>query len=798
MKTLLLSVFMISISALGFGQVEISGQVKTADTKQGLGFATIIVLNQADSALTMSLTDEKGFFDLNLDRGIYKLVFRYLGYKDDTLSIKAFSDQSLGIIYLEPASQQIEQVTVKADLKREDIDKDVILVTKEMRARSANIKDLLQQTPGVYYDRYNDNISVDGETNVLILVNGLKKDQNYINALNPDRIWKIEIIRDPGGRYGLEGYSAIINIILKDDFRGYEFYTEGATIIAPESNYAKLMSNQANMNLNLTYNKINMYTNVNFANPSFPLDMTVSRRFTDGEVLTKLPVTGYPAMIYKAQFLNMTAGVDYKINPLHTVSVESHLQNMINNNHTYSQTLFRTIDSLSDGTVSELYELTKQETPQSDINTSLFYKGKANHGLDMQGDMTIGKTTQKNTGMVRVYQDEQDINFDDLVLQPGDNTTVNTTNYLSSNFEATYTKGKLSLTSGLGYNYRKLSSLTEFFETSIEPVSQQYDESRFRGYLYGAWKPSDKFNIKLGSAFEQYNIKNNDLGKSMNFVQPYADIKWQPSQLVAFTVKYRSQATYPSASQLNPAIRQIAPRIAQTGNPDLTPAVQNRLSLRTDILGGLISIEPYYNFTDNYIAQIYTSSDNPDLDAVITYENIGKYTDYGTKFNLTVPFSKKIILQSSANIYWQQVEYQNTNMSIHDWRGDAQLIYYNPKIVTAGLLYQNQNSKRLTAQGYRTQNNDFVGMFVQKEMFDKKLSLMMFYVFPFNSTPGWIDYDNVTYTSTPMYNETSSINLDVLKNLLVFRVTYRFSKGKTVKVEKQLKQEQKLKVKSLF
>ena len=92
------------------------------------------------------------------------------------------------------------------------LDKEVELVTAKMRTGAANTSDVLDRIKGLSYDRYNNSIKVDGDDNVIILVNGLEKNQEYIKNLSPDRIKEVEVIRNPSGRYALEGYSAIINV----------------------------------------------------------------------------------------------------------------------------------------------------------------------------------------------------------------------------------------------------------------------------------------------------------------------------------------------------------------------------------------------------------------------------------------------------------------------------------------------------------------------------------------------------------------------------------------------------------
>ena len=59
-----------------------------------------------------------------------------------------------------------------------------------------------------------------------------------------------------------------------------------------------------------------------------------------------------------------------------------------------------------------------------------------------------------------------------------------------------------------------------------------------------------------------------------------------------------------------------------------------------------------------------------------------------------------------------------------------QLIYQNQKNeLVAGLQYQNNLRKYITAQGYNMGDNDFWVMFVQKPFFKKRLSVMLLYFF---------------------------------------------------------------------
>jgi hypothetical protein len=224
------------------------------------------------------------------------------------------------------------------------------------------------------------------------------------------------------------------------------------------------------------------------------------------------------------------------------------------------------------------------------------------------------------------------------------------------------------------------------------------------------------------------------------------------------------------------------------GNINLKPQSINRFALNLRLLMGLLTVEPYYEISHNYIVNIAKPTKSGVL---FTYDNAGLYKNYGYKLDFMIPFGKKLIWKNSFNFYWSQINYQNIDNKIHDWRGSSQFIYYNPKLFTVGLMYQNMNSKMITALGYRSFNNDFIGLFAQKNFFHKTVSFTIFYVFPFNSVPGWLDYDQVTYTKTPVYAENMILDISEIRNLLVFNLNIRLSKGKVMKVNKPENKQQK-------
>jgi len=72
--------------------------------------------------------------------------------------------------------------------------------------------EILNQIHGLRYDRMSNQIRVGNETNVLYLVDGVVQAKEYTLNLPPDRIARIEVDKDPKGRFQSMGYGAVICI----------------------------------------------------------------------------------------------------------------------------------------------------------------------------------------------------------------------------------------------------------------------------------------------------------------------------------------------------------------------------------------------------------------------------------------------------------------------------------------------------------------------------------------------------------------------------------------------------------
>jgi hypothetical protein len=753
--------------------IEISGQIKDNLTKKGLEFCSVAAYNTKDSLIAGSVTDNNGYFSIFLDNGVYYFTFSYVGYKADTTQAMYVSEKKfIGVFKLSQNEKLLKEFTVKSNAYDNQLDKDVQIVTDKMKAGATNTKEVLDKMNGVDYDRYNNSIKVDNDTKVMILVDGLEKDQEYIKNLSPDRLKKIEVIRDPGGRYALEGYSAVINIILKKDYQGTEFLLDQRLMLDPDAKNKKyiFIQNGTSGTLNYVYNKVNLYGKYSNNYNNFNLQSTDKQEYSNGLIIDKYSADGKTPNTTINELSNeYTLGADYYLNPKHTVSFESNITTQPSHQNITDEKY--KVDYIQNGNlIGNFIAETKNKSKSLSSYNTLFYVGNFDDKNSLNSNFTF---STYNDNYINTYKEDSLFKR----IETGTNNKNSTAFYLD--FTHTF-NSKSNLQVGYGNTWQQMNN--NYTVESVES-SFTYSEMRNKLFAYYSWQNNKKFGVKIGCAGETSSPNSDGQKHSYIIAQPYADVKYKASKIIDLKLKYRSASNYPNISQTNPFTYVLDQYSVRTGNPNLHPEVTQKISLETNIMGGLMSIEPYYNFSENYITEI----GNLRSDSIFEYgySNIGKYKNYGVQANLTIPFSKSLILQSNFDFSKSSIAYQGMTNNVNNWTMSNQLIYVREKSgLVVGFQYQKGLAKYITAQGYNKGNNDYWITFVQQPFFKKKLSLTLVYFTPIT----WgVDFMQGNYIHTGNYTETKQYDISFLKNIFLVELSYRFNKGKSViKTEKNI------------
>ncbi|MXO04546.1 outer membrane beta-barrel protein [Flavobacterium sp. HBTb2-11-1] len=263
MKLLIISILFLFIPFLGIGQqTVVSGKVQDGTTKEALPYVTVTIQDNNSKIIMAGVTDDRGLFSLE---GILKntsiISFSLTGYQIQNQTLNSILEKSkieLGTINLITNVVQLKAVEING--KKSNIslklDKKIFEVGKDVLSQNGSAHDVLNGVPSVAVSP-SGAISLRGNSNVLVLINGRQSGLTQNNALDQiaaDQIEKIEVITNPSSRYDAAGSAGIINIILKKNKKSG--FSGQVRLVAGSPNDSRL-----NPSLNYKSNKINIFSN---------------------------------------------------------------------------------------------------------------------------------------------------------------------------------------------------------------------------------------------------------------------------------------------------------------------------------------------------------------------------------------------------------------------------------------------------------------------------------------------------------------------------------------------------------
>ena len=154
--------------------------------------------------------------------GNNRIEVQYIGFetfsKDLQISIKN-QKIDLGTIFLNETGDQLDEIVVRAETSTvvQKVDRKVINVGKDLTSSGTTASELLNNIQSVSVDSQTGSISLRGNENVRILIDGKPTNISAAQLLKQvpsTAIKSIELITNPSAKYSPEGMSGIINIIL--------------------------------------------------------------------------------------------------------------------------------------------------------------------------------------------------------------------------------------------------------------------------------------------------------------------------------------------------------------------------------------------------------------------------------------------------------------------------------------------------------------------------------------------------------------------------------------------------------
>lgn len=636
---LLLALFTISFSSTaqrGAGQMPkigvVIGKVLDAQSNKPVEYASVSILSTRDSSLVGGgVTEANGYFKITeLPMGKHYAIINFIGYEN--LNTQPFvidrsnMEVGLGNLSLAPAVETLQEVEIieERPMMEVKLDKKVFDASQIASAQGGSATDILESIPSVEIDM-NGNLSLRGNDNVRILIDGKPSalagsdPATVLRQIPADAIKDIEVITNPSARYDPDGMTGIINIVLKKN----KWVGINGSANAGIGNF-----NRHNAGLNLSYrdSKVNVFSNFNYRNFTFPFNIEQERLATIG---------GYDSLVQSTNsqrgFNNLSGklGFDYYLNPYNTITV-SGLLNKGSRESSETQETFTASDSDQDFYTREMEGEGNNSGFDLNFNHTKTFLEK---GRELISDIRISKgESLENEWFLQDYNSRDSLVRERSYSDGFDQNLIGQIDYIHPIGEDRMFETGLKYIDtkqDFLYLYEREDQDNPGSYDKIESISSDYEytEQNYSAYaIYSA--PLREFEYQIGLRAEQtyFNLNvvdQKEVNRDYFSLFPSAFLSRKLGEKGQMQLSYSRRINRPRARQLSPAVDYGDPLNLRQGNPDLMPEYIDAYEAGyTHSLGkNSISASLYYRKENNVIGRFRNYDPNTGV-AILTYENL--------------------------------------------------------------------------------------------------------------------------------------------------------------------------------
>lgn len=757
----------------------LTGLVVDSITGEGLGYASIGVLDQTTGALVNgTISDDKGLFKISdMSPGTYILQIVYVGYKpketrDITLTLQK-PDVYVGRIILSPSMELLEEVLVVGEgpLIEARPDKIVYNAERDVNTKGGDAADVLRNVPLLAVD-FDGNVSLRGSENVRILING--RPSGIFNAsvadalkmMPADQIQSVEVITAPSAKYDGEGTAGIINIITKkkniEGLAGSVDLTGGTR------------SNRGNMNVSYGRGRLG----INASGGGYylwPQEGTTSfRREEFGDANPSLLTQDGSNTADRLGF-RTNVGVEYNFNALNSITTGlSYRGNRVNNEN----------DLLSSYSYLSLLDEVYRRTTTGKTNRS---------GLDWEGafQKKFARDKQEWSIAFELENDLDQSDYDYLLkyavpesipdaLEHNADDGVNVEFTLQTDYAHPISEDIL-LEAGLKGNLSELTSdfsfelynpdLNVWDEIPSRTDIFYYDQYVYAGYVSSTIQVDEKITVIAGLRAEATDLQ----GDFETFVSPFQNtyfnllpnltISKRVGEFNQIKISYNQRIQRPRRRHVNPFVEYNDERDISYGNPTLGPELMQQIEIGSNVFinKSMVNVSIFGRRTEDLIESLLMVTEEGVSET--TFENFGIRYSVGLNAFGSVSIGEKFTVRGGFDInYWRSEGTFNEEVlsgSAVDYNGRITLTYVlSETLKMEGFSFF--RSPTYTVQG-KNPNWVMSSFAIKKELLKKKLTIGLSISQPFRENQTWereISGDDFYQNSTTI-RPVRSIGLNV-------------------------------------
>jgi len=682
-----------------------------------LEYANVALYRLQDSSLvTGTVTGVDGVFKLNkVPMGRFYLEVNFIGFRKKTLEGVDVTPSSrrkdLGKVYLQEATQQIDEVQVTADRPQVHykVDKKVINVDRDYSAQGQSAVEVLENVPSIQVD-IEGNVELRGSGSFRVLIDGkpsVLEGSEALQQIPASMIDDIEIITNPSAKYDPEGTAGIINVIMK---KQRDPGVNGILKASAGTNDAY----DASANLNYRVNeKVNLFTALNYRD--FNFDMTgISNRenfytdttsFIDQKMSNTMERDGY----------SFKGGVDYHLTDNSTLSFSGRAGNF-----SFGRGGSTRIQTYTMPASNREYQIssTNFDISHNYYTLNLDFQNKFNekgHKLDASVNYSFSNNEDHNS----FEEFQANSEWERMNNAPYKQRTNQTSDDDELQVKLDYV---LPLSSG---------KLETGYQGRYDQRDQQYELERFIG---GQWNGDDQstnsveytrmiqalyttfsgkllgvdFKLGLRGEYtdrllkqrmmeEQYGIDRFDIFPSAHFSKSFS----RGEQVFA---SYSRRINRPRSWFIDPFQTYRDQYNMRQGNPSLEPEYTDsyEAGYKNTFGKSFLSVEGYYRKTNNEITRIQQLGENNLM--IHTFENLDSETNLGVEMMFNTSLASWWNLNVSGNLYRYTIDTringEQVDKKSNNWSTRANSTFKLPTGTRLQLMAMYYGST-VTAQGER-------------------------------------------------------------------------------------------------
>lgn len=645
----------------------------------------------------------------------------------------------------------LDGVTVTANRNSRDAVNETIVVTKEMRKGTNSAISLLGKVPGIVLDRMDESIRIGTNLDVPIIVDGKEVSKDYAKSLNPDRVYKVEILRHPAGRYA--EFPVVVNLVLKTTYTGLDVNLQTRGIVSLRNKHSN--TDRAEGGFNFSNPRCNVYSLIGYTHRDV-YKATAYTRDVEGKYTEEtIPVDEkHPNGRYLGNQWSAFAGLDYKINHNNTISI----QGSALANHASSQTEY---------TMSGIYERARQHSryKTNEFSGGIFYKGTFADKLNVNVE-----------GFYDYYHINDNYKYltgDAMTEDAFPTTTSGNKHFVRGDINASYKfTDRLSLLVDEMFSLRKYS-LDDMTSENGDYMSTEY---RNRADINLMWNPLTRFSINGGLTLltvrNEYTTKGIRTSVTHCSPLPYAKVFWQFTKKMSLSANYFYDIFYPNLDLLSPARQTIGNSIYSEGNPALRAKeihyIEAELAFKRFLKFSYLTRFERHDITPWYF------KDGGDI--VTTWVNSSnRFSRIALEASMTVANNLNFNILGSYSWY-KRSGYGNVQGHGRTWYLETQFAYSIKKIgIDVLAQYLLRHDKLPLLQGMQHGEEEKLAIGATKTFWNNRIFINLMSTIPVNaiSKTGW------TSILIPGYRYTVYENDKVNQTVLLLNIRLMFGNRKS-------------------